>query len=68
MLEQQRKDIAYLRACQLSISLVGVADRYERLVEAWEDLIEAWEDLIEYVDESAFTELEYAILKDAKGE
>ncbi|MFH1999800.1 MAG: hypothetical protein ABIK28_08970 [Planctomycetota bacterium] len=38
-LDQQRADVKRLRECQLSISLAGVADRYEELIETNNQLI-----------------------------
>jgi len=59
-LNQQRKDVAYLRFCQLRESLEGVADRYERL-------LALVEEFIDWIDEGS-SDLADAVLKDAKGE
>jgi len=58
-LGQCQADVKRLRECQLSISLEGIADRYEELINIIESEIQ-WHEAVKADPQT--------VLKDAKGE
>jgi len=70
-LAQHRKDVQRLRECQLSISLEGVADRVERLIEAMERMLVWYNSPLVGREKIKYGEMQKsikAVLRDAKGE
>lgn len=61
MLDQHRKDVAYLRLCQLGESLAGIADRYERII--WAVEVRLW---LRSLAGDDLTARERAVVEDAK--